>query len=94
MEIKFPNKLKMYRRCCGYSQKKVARMLRLRDTSALSRWEHGIAVPGLLQIFLLAQIYNTHPHDLFDDIWREAGIEYNLLTHSDEPFTNNHHFSV
>ena len=55
MEIsRVPNKLKSYRRCCGYSQKKVARMLGLADTSTLSRWEHGIAVPGMVQVFSLA----------------------------------------
>ncbi len=87
-----PNKLKMFRRCNGYSQKKVARILGLADTSTLSRWEHGIAVPGLVQVFRLSRIYKTLPQELFDELWNRIGSEYSLLAQDDEPFNSNNSF--
>jgi len=80
MEIsRFPNKLKFFRRCSGYSQKKVARLLGHADTSSLSRWESGIVMPGIEQVFRLARIYHTHPHELFGSLWVALGEEYNHL---------------
>lgn len=87
-----PNKLKMFRRCSGYSQKKVARILGLADTSTLSRWEHGIAVPGLVQVFRLSRIYKTLPQELYDELWLRLEKEYNLLAQDDEPFNSNNSF--
>jgi transcriptional regulator with XRE-family HTH domain len=93
MEIsRTPNKLKMFRRCNGYSQKKVARILGLADTSTLSRWEHGLAIPGLVQVFRLSRIYKTLPQELFDELWNHIGSEYSLLAQDDEPFTSNQSF--
>ena len=89
MEIsRFPNKLKSYRRRCGYSQKKVARILGLADTSTLSRWEHGIAFPGIVQTFRLARIYHTEPEQLFDELWHRLGSENSLLTHEESVNSN------
>ena len=89
---RFPNKLKMFRRCCGYSQKKVARMLGFDDTSTLSRWEHGINLPGLEQVIRLARIYRTQPHELFDELWNRIGEEFSLLTQDEESITSNQSF--
>lgn len=93
MEIsRTPNKLKLFRRCSGFSQKKVARILGLADTSTLSRWEHGLAIPGLLQVFRLSRIYNTIPQELFDELWHSIGSEYDLLAQDDEPFSSKQSF--
>lgn len=93
MEIsRAPNKLRMFRRCSGYSQKKVARILGLADTSTLSRWEHGVSVPGLVQVFRLSRIYHTLPHELFDELWNRIDSEYSLLAQDTEPFTSNQSF--
>lgn len=90
MEIsRFPNKLKLYRHSKGYSRKKVARLLGLTDPSSLSRWERGIVLPTLLQVFSLARIYQTHPHELFDDLWKQVGADINLLANDGEPHTSN-----
>lgn len=90
MEIgRFPNKLKMFRRCQGFSQKKVARILGLADTSTLSRWEHGVSFPSIMQVFRLARIYQTLPHELFNVLWNQIDSESNLLAQDDEPFNNN-----
>ena len=83
---RFPNKLRKYRHSCGYSQKKVAHILGLRDTSMLSRWEQGVALPGVMHIFRLARIYHTLPHVLFDTLWIESESKVSLLT-PDESFT-------
>lgn len=77
---------------CGYSQKKVARILSLADTSTLSRWEHGVALPGILQVFRLSRIYRTLPHDLYDELWHQADTEFSLLAQDDEPFSSNTSF--
>ncbi|MBL7737799.1 MAG: helix-turn-helix transcriptional regulator [Chitinophagaceae bacterium] len=95
MEIRrFPNKLRSYRRCNGYSQKKVARMLGLADTSTLSRWEHGISNPGIVQVFRLARLYRTLPHVLYDELWIELETEFSLLAQSHEPFNTKPQLSM
>jgi transcriptional regulator with XRE-family HTH domain len=87
---RFPNRLKMFRRCSGLSQKKVARKLGLADTSTLSRWEHGLAIPGLVQVFRLSRIYKALPQELFEEYWNHIGSEYNSLLADDcRPFNNN-----
>ena len=91
MEIsRFPNRLKSYRRSKGFSQKRVARVLGLVDTSALSRWERGVVLPSALQVFQLATIYETLPHDLFDELWLELHQDEGLLI-SDEILNSNQH---
>lgn len=84
-----PNKLKFFRLCKGYSQKKVARLLGLADTASLSRWEHGIATPSLMQLFRLSRIYNTLPHELYEGLWNQCTIEESLLTQGGESFNIN-----
>lgn len=86
---RIPNKLQSYRRSQGYSQKKVARMLGLADTSTLSRWETGVVIPSLVHVFRLARMYNALPHELYDDLWQTLEKESSLLAHCDEPFISN-----
>jgi transcriptional regulator with XRE-family HTH domain len=76
----------------GYSQKKVARMLRLTDTSTISKWEHGICYPSLLQVFRLARIYHTLPHELFAELWLYTGSDKVLLGSDAHPFISNASF--
>jgi transcriptional regulator with XRE-family HTH domain len=90
MEIgRFPNKLRFYRHCSEYSQKKVARMLGLADTSLLSRWEHGKAYPSLVQVFRLARMYHVTPQQLFSDLWFQTDTEFSLLAQENEPCITN-----
>ncbi|MFN8250237.1 MAG: helix-turn-helix transcriptional regulator [Ferruginibacter sp.] len=84
-----PNKLKLYRRCNGFSQKKVARMLGLRDTSLISRWEHGVSFPSLVQSFRLSRIYQVLPHQLYESLWNLTGTEQNVLAQGGERVTTN-----
>lgn len=95
MEIRrYPNKLKMFRRTNGYSQKKVARLLDFADTSTLSRWEHGATLPNTMQVLRLARIYHTVPHELYDEFWNQLEAETNLLAQDAEPFSSNQTFLV
>lgn len=90
MEIgRIPNRLKFFRQCSGYSQKKVARILGLSDTSMISRWEHGISLPGIKHVFRLCNLYQVLPHELFDELWDEIVKNYGLLAQPDEPFNSN-----
>ena len=95
MEIcRFPNKLKTCRRLSGYSRKKVARIIGHADTSTISRWERGIALPGLLQTFHLAQLYQVLPHELYPELWEKLWQETGLLTQDDESFNTDHSFFI
>lgn len=69
-------------------------MLGLADTSTLSKWEHGISVPGTVQVFRLSRIYSTLPHELFNDLWEQAGSEYASPVQSPESFIPNQSFFV
>jgi len=95
MEIgQFPNKLKSFRRINGFSRKKVARIIGHSDTSTLSRWERGIVLPGILQVFQLSRMYHTLPHDLFDELWNDLEKDESLLTSDDESFNSNQSFHL
>ena len=68
-------------------------MLGLADTSTLSRWEHGIAVPGMVQVFRLARIYQLLPHQLYEELWLQIAKESDLLIPS-ESFNTNQSFFI
>ena len=89
MEYRIPNKLRVYRRCFAYSQKKVARLLGLSDTSVLSKWENGVSMPGIAQIFRLARMYRTEPHRLYEELWEQSAQINSLMEQRDIPFKSN-----
>ena len=94
MEIsRVPNKLKKYRHCAGYSQKKLARLLGLSDTSLISRWEHGAALPNMRYAFCLSRLYDTLPHVLFEGLWNQFDSRASLLA-QDEPNTSNESMDI
>lgn len=84
MEIsRYPNKLKMHRRVQGYSQKKVTRLLSLKDTGTISRWERGISMPSLRNVLRLANIYIARPEELYPSLFEEVAATVDLYS-SDE----------
>ena len=90
---RFPNRLKKYRRIFCLSQKQVARMLGLKNTSPLSRWEKGRAFPGIIHLFGLSRIYKTLPSELYIDLWLTISKEIstkenNLFAHHESLITN------
>jgi transcriptional regulator with XRE-family HTH domain len=53
------NNLVLYRRRMGFTQKRVALLLGQRDTSMLSHYEHGRALPSLTVAFKLEIVYRV-----------------------------------
>ncbi len=67
---KISNCLRKYRKLKGLRQKDVARILKLRSTSMISRWENGACLPNSLNIFKLSLLYRTLIDALFIDQMR------------------------
>ena len=90
---RFPNRLKKYRRLFCFSQKQVASILGLKDTSPLSRWEKGVSLPSIVQLFQLSRIYKTMPSEMYFDLWqtisKEIAVRENNLLANQEPFITN-----
>jgi DNA-binding XRE family transcriptional regulator len=53
-----------WRRAHGYSQRKLARVLRVTDVT-ISRWETGFSFPNTNVLAAIAEVYNAEPQDLF-----------------------------
>ncbi|MFH1561857.1 MAG: helix-turn-helix transcriptional regulator [Nitrospirota bacterium] len=65
-----PNCLRKYRKARGLRQSDVARILKLKSTSLISRWENGVCLPSTLNIFKLSILYRTLMVALFVDLYR------------------------
>ncbi len=65
------NDLVLYRRRMGFSQKQVARLLGQRDTSMVSHYEHGRALPPLAVALGLEIIYRVPVAFLFPGMYDE-----------------------
>lgn len=65
-----PNQLKKYRKARGLNQREVAKILGLKSTSIISRWEKGSCMPGPLTMFKLAILYRTMVDGLFIELRR------------------------
>ncbi len=70
MERRFPNRLKRYRRIVGLSQKQAAKLLELKDTSLLCRWEMGHAIPTAVHLMRLCILYKAEPRQLYLELWQ------------------------
>jgi len=70
-----PNHLKRYRKIRGFTQDYVAKVLGLKSTSMISRWEHGRCLPSFFNIIRLSVIYRTMMDALFLDFKRTIGEE-------------------
>ncbi len=65
------NDLVLYRRRMGFSQKQVARLLGHRDTSMVSHYEHGRALPPIAMALSLEIIYRVPVAFLFPGMYDE-----------------------
>jgi len=65
-----PNCLRKYRKARGLKQSDVAKILRIKSTSLISRWENGGCLPNTLNIFKLSILYRTLIVALFIDLYR------------------------
>lgn len=63
------NRLRKFRKQMGFTQMEVAIMLGYKCTSQLSRWEEGLAMPSIINLFKLSVIYGRLPTDLYLDLY-------------------------
>jgi len=70
-EKNIPNCLKRHRRARGLQQKDVAKVLRLKSASMISRWEKGFCLPNTRNLFKLAILYRTMSDALFIDLIKQ-----------------------
>jgi transcriptional regulator with XRE-family HTH domain len=69
------NNLILYRRRMGFTQKQVARLLGHRDTSMVSHYEHGRALPPLAAALGLEIIYRVPVAFLFPAMYHHLKQE-------------------
>jgi transcriptional regulator with XRE-family HTH domain len=65
------NKVTIYRRRMGFSQRRVARLLGFRDSSMLSRYEHGQSLPSLGIAFRLSIVLRVPVEFLFPKLYED-----------------------
>lgn len=73
-----PNLLRKHRRVMGYRQKEVAEILDLKSANRISRWEQGVATPGLFNLLKLSIVYSTLCDQLYIDLVAELRNEIQL----------------
>ncbi len=59
------NNLRKCRIRAGYSQVKVARLLGIKNSNEISRWEKGVFFPNIKNLVKLGILYNTPLDDLY-----------------------------
>ena len=69
------NDLWTYRKKMGLSQKQAAYRMGLKGANNLSRYEHGVKVPGLVNALKLEIVYRTPVAFLFGDLYAELKKE-------------------
>jgi len=69
------NCLRKHRRLRGLRQKDVAKILGLRSTSMISRWEQGVCLPEALNVLRLSILYRAMVDALFIDLVRDLRKE-------------------
>jgi transcriptional regulator with XRE-family HTH domain len=82
------NRLRKYRKARGLKQRDAARILGLADASSLSRWEQGVSLPSVMNMFRLAALYRTLVDALYIDVLRTIREEirrreFDMLPHHD-----------
>jgi transcriptional regulator with XRE-family HTH domain len=64
----FSNNLREFRTRAGLRQIDVARLLNLDYTDRLSHWEHGSAMPNVVNLFKFAVLYKVPPQNLYAEL--------------------------
>ncbi len=72
---RIPNTLRKYRRSMGLKQQDVARLLGIKSSSRISRWEKGEGIPNLVNAAKLAILYRSMVDSLFVDLYRSLREE-------------------
>jgi len=69
------NLLRKYRKASGFKQLEVAKLLGLKSSSRISRWEKGSCIPNIINAFKLSILYRTMVDGLFIDLLRDLREE-------------------
>jgi len=69
------NDLWTYRKKMGLSQKRAAYFMGLKGTNSLSRYEHGVKLPNLMNALKLEIVYRTPVAFLFRELYEELKKE-------------------
>ena len=81
-----PNSLRKHRKARGLLQKEVARILRIKNASMISRWENGLCVPKPENMFRLGVLYRVMVDALFIDF--RKSFEKDILRAEQEVLQN------
>jgi len=73
------NRLWTYRKKVGFSQKRAAYFLGFKGTNAISRYEHGSKLPGLINALKLEIVYRTPVAFLFGEVYEKLKKEIKKL---------------
>ena len=73
--IMVQNNLWIHRKKMGFSQKKTAYLMGMNKTNALSHYEHGNKLPGLINALKLEIVYRTPVAFLFKDLYERLKRE-------------------
>lgn len=65
---KIPNHLRKYRKTAGFKQTDVAKILRLKNTAQISKWEKGKSLPSFINVCKLSILYRVLVDALFNDL--------------------------
>ncbi len=65
------NRLRLYRKSFGLTQRQVALAINLSTPTQVSRWERGERLPNLVQALRLSALYKRLVNDLFFDLFQE-----------------------
>lgn len=66
---RFQNTLREHRVRIGLRQIDVAQKLGLDCADRLSRWENGLAIPNIVNLFRLSTLYKIAPEQLYPDLY-------------------------
>lgn len=70
--VKYPNKLREFRKAKRLNQHQVTSILGQTYDDQLSRWEKGTAVPHLINLLKLCDLYNANLKDLYPTLPQEV----------------------
>lgn len=76
---KIPNTLLERRLKLGYSYKRLARLLGIKNQHVITRWEEGTALPSLKHFLKVMEIYQATPEELYFDYIQNLRAQLNTL---------------
>ncbi len=65
------NNLRSARITFNLTQQRVADILGFNITDRISRWEKGVAVPSIVNLFRLSSMYGVSPQELYPKLMEE-----------------------